>query len=150
MMREIAVFWRGYQIQAVCRFTTLLLKHLGCFGALVAAYFNERATSSYAEELGSDFLSSLCEHPTRLVSSMARFERAFLVVRAGSTESFEVLWDRHPDALFLALEVGQELPPPEPGWVYRMRIALEIPDRIECRRERASAGVVKEDQKVDV
>lgn len=135
MVREIAVWWRAFQLEGQCRFTSRLLKRMACFDALVTKYFNNNATSPFIEELGHDFLNSLRMHDDRLIRAVSQFEYAFLEVRAGSAETFEIVWDRHPDFVFLALSNGSELPPSEPGSQYRMRVARDLPRKIACTRE---------------
>jgi hypothetical protein len=70
-----------------------------------------------------------------LVRSVAQFEFAFLDVYAGSQECHEVLWDRHPDSVFVALEDGSELPPAEPHYIYRMKICWNLLGMVCCSRE---------------
>jgi hypothetical protein len=135
MVREIAVWWRTFQLEAQCRFTSRLLKRLKCFGPLVTSYFNNNTTSPFIEELSRDFLSSLRLHEDRLVHAVSQFEYALLQARSGSAETFEILWDRHPDLVFLALENGSELPPPEPGYIYHMRVARNLPRLVACTRQ---------------
>jgi hypothetical protein len=135
LVRKIALWWRAYALEAQCCFTTRLLKHLGCFDALVANYFDHNATSPYIEELSLAFLGSLHDHGDRLIRTMSRFEYALLATRAGSAVTHEIVWDRHPDLVILALETGGELPAREPGCRYRMRVARDLPHMIACIRE---------------
>jgi hypothetical protein len=58
-----------------------------------------------------------------------------LQVRVGSAECFEVLWDRNPENVILALEESSELPAPEIGCLYRMRIGRDLPRMVVCTRE---------------
>jgi hypothetical protein len=135
MVREIALWWRTFQLEAQCRFTSRLLKRLGSFPALVAAYFDNNATSPFVEELSLGFLSTLRVHDDPLIRAVSQFEYGFLQVRSGCNESFEILWDRHPDLVFLALENGSDLPDPEPGCHYRVQVARNLPKLIACSRE---------------
>jgi hypothetical protein len=135
MIREIAIWWRKFQLEAQCHLTSRLLKHLGCFDETVVSYNNNNQTSPFVEELTDDFLSSLRMHHDHLVRTVAQFERALLKVRAGVDEHFEILWDRHPDLVFRAIEKASELPPPKPGCIYRMRIARDLPSMVACRSE---------------
>ena len=135
MVREIAIWWRAFQIEAQCHFTSRLLKRLGRFDALVASYFDNHATSPFVEELSQGFLESLRVHDDFLVRVVSQFEYGFLKVRSGSDESFETLWDRHPDQVFLALENGNELPAPEPDCRYRLHVAITLPGLFVCSRE---------------
>jgi hypothetical protein len=135
MLREIAVWWRIFQIERQCRFTARLLKRLGRLDQTVTAYFDRCATSPFIEELSRDFLRTLHDHPDPLVAAMSAFEYAFLEVRGGSTDSFDVIWDRSPDPVFAALEAGDDLPAPDPDSRYRMQIDRALPRMIESTRE---------------
>jgi len=135
MVREIAIWWRAFQIDVQCHFTSRLLKRLGLFDLHVAAYFDNHATSPFVEELSQGFLESLRMHDDSLVRVVSQFEYGFLKVRSGSNESFETLWDRHPDRVFLALENGSELPDSESGCHYRLHVALTLPRLFACSRE---------------
>lgn len=135
MVREIALWWRTFQLEAQCRLTSRLLKRLHCFDALVADYFNNNATSPFVEELSQGFLNFLNRHSDGLVRIVAQFECAVLQTRSGSASASEIVWDRHPDHLFIALENGSALPPPETDCCYRMQIARDLPHMINCTRE---------------
>jgi len=135
MIREIAIWWRAFQIEAQCRFTSRVLKRMGLFDSLVTAYFDTNATSPYVEELSRDFLLSLCAHPDSLIHAVAKFERAFLEVRGGSPALFEVEWDRNPDPVFLALEERSELPVPDATYTYHMQVGRDVPGGFSCTRE---------------
>jgi hypothetical protein len=135
MIREIAIWWRAFQLETQCHFTSRLLKHHGYFNSLVKAYFNSNATSAYVEELSYGFLTSLLAHPDPLVRSVAQFERAFLGIRAGSDAMTEVVWDRNPDSVFLALDRRSTLPDPDNAYVYCMQIGRDLQTTFTCTRE---------------
>ena len=135
MLRTIALWWRAFQLEAQCPFSSRLLKRLGRFDAMVAAYFDHHATSPFVEELSLNFLVLVSADTDPLVRSVALFEYALLEVRAGSSETFEVQWDRHPDLVVRALMDGSEIPAPEPEHLYRMRIARDLPHMVACTRE---------------
>lgn len=67
--------------------------------------------------------------------ALARFEDALLQIRSGSAATFEVVWDRHPDHVFVALDSGSELSAPENDRQYRMLLAAELPQMVSCTRE---------------
>ena len=77
MIREIALWWRTFQLEAQCRFTSRLLKRLGTFPSLVAAYFDKNATSPFVEELSLGFLRTLRTHDDPLVRAVSQFESGF-------------------------------------------------------------------------
>jgi hypothetical protein len=145
LVREIAIWWRAFQIETNCRLTSRVLKRLGLFDPVVSDYFKTSAISAFAEELSAGFLSFLSMHPDCLVRAVSQFELALSKVHAGSAEDFEVLWDRNPDLVFAALTNGGELPIPETGCLYRMQIAGRLPNRVACTREfNASSGFARE------
>jgi len=135
ILREIAVWWRVFQIEAQCHFTARLLKRLGCLHETVALYFATNRTSPFVEELSRDFLKWLRFHDNPLVRTVAEFEWALLEVRGDSSETFQVLWDRHPDLFFKSLESGEEFPETETDCLYRMTLARELPGLVACTRE---------------
>ena len=137
VVQEIAVWWRVFQIEVQCHFTSLLLKRLGSFHKTVASYFNRNRTSPFVEELSRDFLDSLREYEHPLVRTVAQFELAFLEVRYGASQCYEIVWDRHPDLLLHALETGADLPDYEPEVLYRMQLAGDLPGTVACTREQS-------------
>ena len=135
MVREIALWWRAFQLEAQCPFSSRLLKRLGRFDEAVAAYFNNNATSPFVEELSVDFLTWLAADENPLVRTLSLFERALLEVRSGSPENFEIVWDRHPDTVFQAITDGREMPAREADRLYRMRVSRDVPQFVSCTVE---------------
>ena len=105
------------------------------FDAVVATYFNSNETSPFVEELSRDFLGWLRREEDPLLQSVSQFEFALLEVRAGSSQAFEITWDRHPDLVFLALENATELPFRELGIRYRLRLDCNLEGMMDCTRE---------------
>jgi hypothetical protein len=135
VVREIALWWRVFALEAQCRLTSRLLKRLELFEETVAFYFDNNPTSPFVEELSFDFLDSLSPHHDPLIRAVSQSERALLKCKAGTTDGVEILWDRHPDRVFHALENRSELESAEAGAVYRLRIDAHLPGVVACRRE---------------
>jgi len=135
IVREIAIWWRTFQIETQCPLVSRVLKHYGCFNQTVARYFDCNHTSPFVEELTHDFLTSLSEHTDPFLRSVCQFEDALLRVRAGSEEIHVVLFDRNPDLAFLTLEKAGTLPPAEPGLLYRMTVDRRLPGMFRGSRE---------------
>jgi hypothetical protein len=138
VVRETALFWRAFQLQSQCPFTCRLLKRLGCFEALLADYFSMNSTSPYVEELSKDFLRWLLFHDNALIGAVSQFEYAALQAKADSGEVFEILWDRDPDSVLLALQNDSELPGTEESCTYRVRIDRNLSSGISCSRQRTA------------
>lgn len=140
MVRQIALWWRAFDLEAHCRLSVGLLKYLGRFHYSLAAYFDNTSVSPFAEELSVDFLAWLYADEDPLVRTVSAFERALLMARAGSSTSFEVLWDRNPELVVCALENGSEVPRAESDYVYRTVIARDLHHLVTCTREPRSAA----------
>jgi hypothetical protein len=141
VLRDIALFWRSFHIETQCRFTSRLLTRLGLFDEVVAAYFDASSTSPYVEELSRSFLHWLRTYPDPFVQSVSQFEFAVLMVKSGSPDTFEVVWDRNPDAVLAALGSGAALPGSEDGCRYRLRLGPGVPGGLACTREAQLAPV---------
>jgi len=135
MVRKIALWWMSYALSAQCRFTTRLLRRWGALDDVIADYFDNNATSPFVEELSIDFLTAMQARGDPLLGAVAAFECALLLARTGSNAEYEILWDRNPHCVILALEEGGEPPPSEPENRYRMRVSRALPQLVACERE---------------
>ncbi len=135
IVREIAIWWRAFQIETQCPLVTRVLKHYGCFNQTVAQYFDSNRTSPFVEELTHHFVVSLSEHADPFLRSVCQFEHALLRVRSGYGEAKVILFDRNPDSALWALEKTGRVPPPEPGVLYHMTVDRHLPGMFQCTRE---------------
>jgi hypothetical protein len=145
LLREVAVWWRGFAVESACPWTARLLKKLGRFQTTVEAFYRGQDVSPYVEKAGEQFLFKMSASPEPLVSAMARLELALMRVRQGSTDDYLVEWDRNPELVFQALRSGSELPPEEPGMRYRTYISRDIPGLVRCECEEQSLPLISTD-----
>jgi hypothetical protein len=138
MLREIALWWRCFQLSAQCRFTTLLLRRMGCFEHTVASFFSGQGTSPYIEQLGRSFLVYVKNRSSGTIYMIAAIELAFDALRSMEIESpiQEIVCDRNPDEVFAALIQGNSLPEADPEFRYRLFVGRELPNGIQCVREK--------------
>ncbi len=134
IVREIALFWRTFEIGIQCRLTWRLLTRLGSGDALVAGYFNHNPTSPFVEQLGLGFLEWLADHDDALVRAVAGFELAIMRIKGGMADAAEIRWDRDPERVLHVLQTGGELPHAEDGPDYLLRIGGKQADLITCSR----------------
>ena len=139
VVREIAIWWRTFQIESQCPLVSLVLKHYGCFNQTVTQYFDSNHTSPFVEELTHHFLASLSENTDPFLRSVCRFEHALLRARAGSDETHVILFDRNPDLALVALKKNSVVPAAEPGFLYRMTVDRHLPGMFRCTREETTA-----------
>jgi len=130
MLREIARWWRQYQVAGQCRFTTLLLKRTGRFEEAINRYFEADCTSPYMEEMARGFLKTLGAHGDELLRQVARTELGLIEAKQGRRT--DVDWDRHPDMVFAALDNNTEMPSRDEHYDYH----LTIDQALRCIRRR--------------
>jgi len=135
LLREIAVWWRGFAVESTCPWTARLLKRLGNFETAVTEFYREQNVSPYVARAGEQFLFQMSAHPEPLVNAMARLELALMRVKQGSADEYLVQWDRNPELVFQTLRFGSVLPLAETGVCYAMYISRDIPElaRCECK-----------------
>ncbi len=133
MIQSIALWWQRFQIEWQCRYTSRLMKRLGCFNTYVAEHFREHPAPSSIEELSAQFLSSLHDHGHPLLRAVARLELACIQPKSARTTT--IYWDRNPNQVMDALDRFAELPQPEPKVRYVLRMGGDLPDGVRCVRE---------------
>ncbi len=132
LLREVAVWWRGFAVESACPWTARLLKKLGRFQSTVEEFYRGENVSPYVEKAGEQFLFKMSASPEPLVLAMARLELALMRVRQGSADEYLVEWDRNPELVFQTLRGRSELPEAEEGARYRTYISRDIPGLVRC------------------
>jgi hypothetical protein len=135
LLREIASWWQQFQIEWQCRYTSRLMKRMGCFADYVTAHFRENPTPPSIEELTTQFLSSLQNHQNPLLRAVAAFELACIAFTDNPEYSATITWDRNPEQVMKALDSFEPPPESEPGTRYVLQIGAEFPGSVSCVRE---------------
>ena len=156
MIHEIALWWQRFQIEWQCRYTSRLMKRLGCFESYVAAHFRRHPTPPSIEGMSAQFLSSLKKHRDPLLRAVARLEIACIGSndRPGARSRATIIyWDRDPSRVMEALDRFRELPEREPNLRYSMRLELKtsapkIMVSCEGQNRRNKPGNAKKDPPV--
>ena len=97
LLREVAVWWRGFAVESACPWTARLRKKLQRFESSVETFYRSQNVSPYVEKAGEEFLFRMSADPEPLVAAMARLELALLRMRQGSSDEYLIEWDRNPD-----------------------------------------------------
>jgi len=137
MIHEIAFWWQRFQIEWQCRYTSRMMKRLGCFESYVAAHFRRHPTPPSIEEMSAQFLSSLKRHRDPVLRAVARLEMACIGsnVRRGARPGTTIIyWDRDPNRVMEALDRSLELPEREPNVRYSMRLEGGLSGGMSCKR----------------
>jgi hypothetical protein len=129
------------QLERQCRYTTLLMKRLGCFEDYAAAHLRDHSAPSSVEEMCARFLFSLRNHRNPVLRAVAGLELACIWpidpfapfgARAHTTT---IYWDRNPNQVMDALARSAGLPEPEPRVRYVLRMGIDLPDGVTCVRQ---------------
>jgi hypothetical protein len=133
MVHAIALWWQRFQIEWQCRYTSRMMKRLGCFDSYLADYFRERSAPRSIEELSVQFLASLEDHDDPILRAVARLELA--CIQSNREQTTTIYWDRNPNQVMDALDRFAELPAPEPNVRYILRMGADLPGGVTCKRQ---------------
>jgi hypothetical protein len=128
---------RELALEHYCALTSRLLKRLGCFQTLVAAFFACSSKSPSVDRAGIEFLSGMASHSDPLISSLARLEYALLHLRKGEAREYRIDWDRNPEPVLTALLSGGDLPAPDFTNTYFTTVSSRFPELIRFSRTEA-------------
>ena len=134
MIHTIALWWQRFQIEWQCRYTSRLMKRLGCFESYLADHFHKHPAPPSIEELTAQFLASLDQHDDPLLRAVARLELACIESKTAPA-STTIFWDRNPNQVMDALDRFAKLPEPEPKVRYILRMSANLPGGISCKRQ---------------
>lgn len=135
MIHSIALWWQRFQIEWQCRYTSRLMKRLGCFESYLEAHFRKHPAPPSVEAMTAQFLSSLQRHKDPLLRAVASLELACIKSKIASAHTTTIFWDRDPNQVMDALDRFARLPDPEPKVRYILRMGANLPDGISCKRQ---------------
>jgi hypothetical protein len=133
IMRLTASWWQRFQIESSCRYSSRLMKRLGCFERYLAAHFATHSAPDAIEKLSTQFLASLAKHENPLLCAVAQFELFCVGSAEAPSRDIAIFWDRDPQAVLVALDQFQPLPEPVAGVRYRLQLSSTNPTN--CTRE---------------
>lgn len=133
ILRQSAAWWQRFQIESSCRYTSRLMKRLGCFESSLTAHFATHPAAPAIEDLTAQFLTSLAEHENPLLRAVAQFELFCVGSAEAPSRAVTIVWDRDPEAVVVALDRFQPLPERAAGARYHLRLSSNKP--AHCIRE---------------
>ena len=133
ILHQTASWWQRFQIESSCRYTSRLMKRLGCFESYLTAHFAAHPAPPAIEEMAAQFLTSLAEHENPLLRAVAQFELFYAGSVGVTPGAITLIWDRDPEVVMVALDRFQPLPEPAGDVRYRLRLSSNEP--VSCTRE---------------
>lgn len=135
MIHAIALWWQRFQIEWQCRYTSRLMKRLGCFESYLETHFRKHPAPPSIEEMTAQFLNSLERHEDPLLRAVARLELTCIESKVAPAHTTTIFWDRNPNQVMDALDRFTKLPDPEPKVRYILRMGANLPNGISCKRQ---------------
>jgi hypothetical protein len=125
--REVATFWRIYDMERYCVLTSRLLKARGVYEETVDAYVRTHALSAFINEVGESFLLSLAEGADSMLAEVARFELALTRVKRGDPASYTLEWEHDPARVLACLVQEIPIEPVDAAGRARVVVSAGIP-----------------------
>lgn len=127
LVREIADWWRIFNLEQYCVLTSRLLKRKGLFEETVHAFSGKSGLSPYIERLGAGFLEEMSRHHDSLVASVARFELALIRIKRGDVGRYVVNWRHAPHIILDSLIRGSPYSEKEAEGLYQTVVSIDLP-----------------------
>ena len=136
ILKEVAVWWRAFQLEQSCPLTSGYLKRIQRFDDLVEAFYLHQTVSPFIEEATAQFLSfvPLQNDLPSLAPRLCRFESALIKVGKGDTERYVFHWDQDPYDIFHYALGGEELPAKTAGSSFQTIISRDIANYFRVER----------------
>lgn len=126
LIREIAVWWRAFQLEKYCPLTAGILKSADKYEQVVEKFYSKNNVSSFIEEAGNSFLQFVSENSDRKeIFSMASFELALFKVKNGDPNTYYINWEIDPYLLMHNILSGEKIPERN-GEIYFTKISKDI------------------------
>jgi hypothetical protein len=127
MVREIATWWRIFDLERYCILTTRLLKQRGEYEARVDRFVKTHTISPFINELSESFLKDLGGTEDRLVGEVALFELALTRVKRGDPSTYTLDWVHNPVAVLTGIVKGTDFEEDEASGNYRVTVGANLP-----------------------
>jgi hypothetical protein len=133
LAREIAHWWRAYQLEQACPLTATWLKQRAAFEDSIAAFYETTNVSPYLETVAVDFAAFVGRGADRVAAALAAFEQALIAVKRGEASGeVAIQWPCDPYAVLNAVLRGEEAP--VPGTHYETVVSTGAPGGFVVRR----------------
>jgi hypothetical protein len=145
MTHSVSLWWRRMQLERRCRYTTRLMKRLGCFDESVSTHLRVHPAPPSVDEMCAQFLSSLKNHKDPVLRAVAALELACIwpvdpfAPFGARPRTATIYWDRNPNQVMDALDRSARLPDPEPRVRYLLRMGPDLPSGVTCVRQKLRA-----------
>lgn len=127
LVREIATWWRIFDIERYCTLTARLLKQRGIYETSVDHFVKTHTISPFINELGEAFLLDLSESGNRLLKEVSLFELALTRVKRGDQSEYVIEWEHEPVAVLSCLARGITFEENEMPGNYQITVSANLP-----------------------
>lgn len=127
MVREIATWWRIFDLERYCILTSRLLKQRGDYETTVDRFVKTHTISPFINELSEAFLKDLGGSEDRLLGEVALFELALTRVKRGDPSTYTLDWEHDPVAVLTGIVNGIDFEEDKTSETYRVIVSANLP-----------------------
>jgi len=127
MVREIATWWRIFDLERYCILTARLLKQREEYEITVDRFVKTHTISPFINELSEAFLEDLGGSEDRLLGEVALFELALTRVKRGDPSTYTLDWEHDPVAVLTGIVNGIAFEEDETSETYRVTVSANLP-----------------------
>lgn len=109
VMQDIIEWWRTFSIEQYSFLTVPLLKRRNLFQESLRKLVVTHPVSPFREAMGMSFLREMSSHQDALISAVAQFELAFILVKQGDADEYVIDWQHEPYQVLASLLSGTVL-----------------------------------------
>jgi hypothetical protein len=126
LVREIATWWRIFDLERYCILTSRLLKQRGTYESTVDRFVKTHAISPFINELGEAFMQDLSGSDDSLLAEVAAFELALTRVKRGDKSNHIINWEHNPAIVLSSLANEIPIEAEIPGGHYRVTVSAGL------------------------
>jgi hypothetical protein len=127
LVREIATWWRIFDIERYCVLTSRYLKMRGIYEDTVDTFVRNHAISPFINELGEAFLVDMGQSEDSALSALARFELRLVQVKRGDAGEYQIEWDLDPVAVLNHVIKGDPMDLEQAQGRYHTVVSASLP-----------------------
>jgi hypothetical protein len=127
LVREIATWWRIFDLERYCALTSRLLKQRGEYESTVDRFVKTHAISPFINEVSEAFLEDLGASDDRLLGEVAQFELALTRAKRGDQTTYTIEWEHDPATVLTCLVKGIAIEADEAPGHYWVTVNASLP-----------------------
>jgi len=141
IVKEIALWWRAFQMEQNCPLASGYLKRCDTFDAAIEAFYARHNVSPYVEKAAGQFLTFLSGWTDdRATKTLAEFELAYIRAKMGQPGTTTFYWHYNPYELLHYALGGDQLPDRAATALFKCTISKDLKALFVVERQKVFLG----------